>query len=462
MQRCRSGTQRALTAIAATLLAGSMVAGCGSDTEAPEGGDETVSAAGISLPETPAGQQVSWFLEASSQPPIPPDEFTERMSPEFLAEISPEVINEVLMAVGPLEPTEVQSATDDAIVVSINSADGQLTLTLRVNDDGMIDTLNLAPALNIPDAPESWGSLTERLESLAPEASFIAARLNDDGACESAHDVRADDVMPIASMFKVYVLEAVQRAIDAGDLTWESTIAVTEDNRSWPTGFLQDEEPGTEVTVAEAAGLMISFSDNTASDMLLEAVGREAVEEVVAETSANADANRPMLTTQEMFKLKIVDYPQLADQFSGGGEAERRSLLNTTVADTPLPELAAAEPWTSSRHIDSIGWFGSASDMCAAFGSLHEIGDENVAAAMSDNDGGVALGAEWTSVWYKGGSEPGVTALGYLAENDADETYVVVVLTNAPDTDVPEMEESEARITEMMSLARGAFTLMTN
>lgn len=457
----RSGTGQALTLFAAALVSASLATACGNDSESPTDEPAATAPAGVSLPDTPAGQQTSWFLEASAHAPIPEEELAARMSPAFQQELPPSVVNDVLSVVGALEPVEIQSATDDAVVLDVRSQDGPLTLTVRVDAEGLISALNLAPALDLPPLPESWDELSQRVGELGANTSFLAAELSDDGSCEPVHEVRGDDVMPIASMYKLYVMEAVQRAVDAGELAWDAQVTVTEENQSWPTGLLQDEEPGTQVTVAEAAGLMISFSDNTAADILVDTVGRESVEDVIAETSDHAEENRPLLTTQEMFKLRIVDYPAMADEYAGLSEDERRSFLTSTVAAAELPELAAAEQWTAARHIDTIGWFGSAADMCAAFGALYDGAAENVATAMSDNDGGISLGAQWPTVWYKGGSEPGVTALGYLAENDDNERYVVVVLSNSPDQEVPELAESEARIMEMMSVAKGAFGILT-
>ena len=35
----------------------------------------------------------------------------------------------------------------------------------------------------------------------------------------------------------------------------------------------------------------------------------------------------------------------------------------------------------------------------------------------------------WPRIWFKGGSEPGVLTLGYLARDHAGGTFVVIVLT---------------------------------
>ena len=45
------------------------------------------------------------------------------------------------------------------------------------------------------------------------------------------------------------------------------------------------------------------------------------------------------------------------------------------------------------------------------------------------NDGGIGLDpAQWPTVWFKGGSEPGVLTLGYLATNSKGQTFVVVAM----------------------------------
>jgi len=38
----------------------------------------------------------------------------------------------------------------------------------------------------------------------------------------------------------------------------------------------------------------------------------------------------------------------------------------------------------------------------------------------------------WNRVWFKGGSEPGVLTLGYLARDKAGKTFVVVAMLENP------------------------------
>ena len=68
--------------------------------------------------------------------------------------------------------------------------------------------------------------------------------------------------------------------------------------------MLQYEPDGTQISVQDAAAKMISISDNTATDMLINLVGRSAVEAALTSAGmANPALDRPFLTTREAFIL---------------------------------------------------------------------------------------------------------------------------------------------------------------
>jgi hypothetical protein len=60
-------------------------------------------------------------------------------------------------------------------------------------------------------------------------------------------------------------------------------------------------------------------------------------------------------------------------------------------------------------------------------------------------------------VWFKGGSEPGVLTLGYLARDNGGQSFVVVVLTE--DTAKP-VQESAAVEIQARDVISGALGLM--
>jgi Beta-lactamase enzyme family len=179
---------------------------------------------------------------------------------------------------------------------------------------------------------------------------------------------------------------------------------------------------------------VISVSDNTAADMLINLVGRPAVQAALTITGMAGPAlDRPFLTTREMFILKLGQWPALANRYITANQAGRQALLASTIDPAPLPAVAAAQAWTTPRDINSLEWFASADDICRAYTALAALarrpGLSPIGQVLSLNDGGLQLDpAQRKTTWFKGGSEPGVLTLAYLATTQTGQSYVVTVL----------------------------------
>jgi len=214
------------------------------------------------------------------------------------------------------------------------------------------------------------------------------------------------------------------------------------------------------VSVRQAAADMISLSDNTAADLLITLLGRSAVESAARESGmADPKRNVPFLTTREPFVLKLDDWPRLANRYLALGGAGRSALLTGTVDRVPLTALSAAG-WTAPRDIDSLEWFATPTDICHVYASLAALARQPklapVASILQINDGGMNLNpSQWRSVWFKGGSEPGVLTLNYLATTSGGRTYLVSVLAENPAASI---QETSAELT-LISAVKGAFQL---
>ncbi len=182
--------------------------------------------------------------------------------------------------------------------------------------------------------------------------------------------------------------------------------------------------------------------------------------EAAAKGSGLADPrDTPFLTTRELFTLKLVDWPELAQRYLKAGPAARQALLAGAVDKVPYSTLVAAaqQPWTTPRDIDSIEWFASPTDICSVYASLSSLArrDRNVASTLQINDGSIGLdSAQWPTVWFKGGSEPGVLTLNYLARTRSGQTYVVSVLAQNPKGAIP-----DAATSALLGAVKGAFQL---
>jgi hypothetical protein len=81
---------------------------------------------------------------------------------------------------------------------------------------------------------------------------------------------------------------------------------------------------------------------------------------------------------------------------------------------------------------DRLEYFASASDLCRAYTSLAALarqpGLAPVGRVLSLNDDGLQLDpAQWQTTWFKGGSEPGVMTLTFLATTRSGHSYMVAV-----------------------------------
>jgi beta-lactamase class A len=85
------------------------------------------------------------------------------------------------------------------------------------------------------------------------------------------------DVMPTASLIKLPVLAALYRAVADGRLRLEDRTAYGEGHRTLGSGVLSKLSFGVEMTVRDAAVLMMTISDNSATNMCIDLVGLDAV-----------------------------------------------------------------------------------------------------------------------------------------------------------------------------------------
>lgn len=230
-----------------------------------------------------------------------------------------------------------------------------------------------------------------------------------DGEVVAAH--QPDLPLGVGSAFKLAVLAALIDDIESGVRAWSDVVTLDAATRSLPSGILQTWPPGTPVTLATLANLMISLSDNTATDTLIAVLGRERIEMLTPR-------NAPFLTTGDLFRLKSDGGGGLTADWIAGDEAERRLLLED-IATGPLPAVdeLLTEP------ILEIEWFFTAHELCAL---LERVGGNP---AMSINPG-VADPRDWAHVAYKGGSEAGVLNFSTLVTADDGTTHCVVATWN--------------------------------
>jgi beta-lactamase class A len=412
-------------------------------------------------PGTSAGAQLRWLLAAMAHLPVSGGQLTAHFDAAFLAQVDPAALNQELQDVNGAELLSIQVSELNTVVaiVSAGGAAARAQIWLAVDSRGLISWLRISPATTGPTLA-TWAGIDAALRSVAPQVRLLVADVTD-GSCQPVHGIDAGTAAPIGAAFKLYVLDALGKAAASGTIRWNQLLTVTAQLKSLPAGQLQNEPDGTQVSVLDTAAAMMSLSDNTATDMLINLVGRSAVEATLTTTGMASPAlDRPLLTTREIFVLKLQQWPTLAQRYIAADEPSRRALLASTIDRAPLPAVTAAGAWTAPRDINSIEYFASASDLCRAYVSLAALarqpGLAPIGQVLSLNDDSLALDpAEWRTTWFKGGSEPGVLALAYLATTQTGHSYVVTALAEDPSKPIDETIATPV----MLSAIKGAFTL---
>ncbi|ALN75052.1 serine hydrolase [Aureimonas sp. AU20] len=93
----------------------------------------------------------------------------------------------------------------------------------------------------------------------------------------------ADRVMGTASCIKLFILIELLRRVSAGDLALGDRIAVDAAQQVGGSGILKALSAGLDMTLRDAAVLMMALSDNTATNMLIDLLGLERINRTATE-----------------------------------------------------------------------------------------------------------------------------------------------------------------------------------
>jgi beta-lactamase family protein len=258
---------------------------------------------------------------------------------------------------------------------------GELHFDMTIDAEGLITTILIDPPVVYSD------SLEASIESFTELPGLSAVYVTRNG--EAIGSLNGDAPMAVGSAFKLAVLKALNQLIGAGKLEWNQIVELREEWRSVPSGHLQDWPTGAPLTIHTLASLMISVSDNTATDALIDLVTRNSVETI-------SPRNRPFITTREFFQLKRLDMGETRNAYVDGSYDERsRIAVGLRALGTPRVSEIDTNP------LLQIEWFFSAKELCALMEDVHTLD------VMQINPG-LARKEDWQSVSYKGGSDAGV------------------------------------------------------
>lgn len=381
---------------------------------------------------------------------IPPQAF---FSADFLARIPPTQVAAVRTqlkasygSARSVERVEADSATSGTVFVRFERALVRLQMAVGPNSPHLVEGLLVAGAeSSAADVASVFGEMV----GLPGDVSLAAARLESAGPADFLTE-KADRPLAIGSAFKLFILAELVRAVKAGERRWGDVVPLG--SPSLPSGIAQDWPKESPITLHSLAVLMISRSDNSATDTLLGVLGRDKVERLLPELGVRAaERNRPFLSTRNAFALKLGD-PALLALWKAAGEDGRRALLprlERVDASTLDPSRFGGRP----AQIATVEWFASPADLVRTLDWLRRSGDRTALDLLAVNPGlGPGLAKQFDYFGFKGGSEPGVLNLSLLLKTRSGRWLAVSATWNneAAPLDEPRFVALMSRLVTLM------------
>lgn len=329
----------------------------------------------------------------------------------------------------PYTLTGVDIGAGSARLHLISSFGAQQDVELRINDlttklsRFAVDTRK--PVIN------SWQDVNAALDRTGARYSWQVSKV-DDGNCTKVAGANTAESLPLASIFKTYVLYAVEDAVRSGSLRWNDLLTITSEAKKLGSSGFDKLPPGTKITVRQAAGKMIATSDNMATDLLIGRLGTRAVEQALVNAGHHDPASMtPFPTMREIFAVGWGN-PDVREQWKSATPAGRAILLQQA---NDRPYEPDPERTHSPGSAYGAEWYGSAEDICRVHARLqhHAVGPAAPVRDIMSEVAGIDLDrTEWPYIGAKAGNLPGDLTFSWYAVDRTGQAWVVSFQLNWP------------------------------
>jgi len=135
--------------------------------------------------------------------------------------------------------------------------------------------------MTMPNKAMDAAAIEARIAAIAGEIDGVLGVYARDlrSGIEVAHN--ADTVFPTASVMKIPIIYELYRQVEAGKVELGRRLVLGEADMVPGSGVLQDLDLGLNPTIKDLATLMITVSDNAATDLVLAQIGLDALAETL-------------------------------------------------------------------------------------------------------------------------------------------------------------------------------------
>ncbi|MGH3633884.1 serine hydrolase [Mycobacterium sp.] len=406
--------QAAVVAAAATLVA-AVAPGCAP----PHAPSAHAANTGVRIDiRTPPGLRAQQTLDMlNSDWPIGPVGVRTLAAPKMVEQV--DIDMEELWWDRPFALSGVDISAGAATLALITSYGARQDIRIHTNDATLVDGFEVTtqtPTIT------SWHDLDATLNKTGAHYSWQVAKVND-GRCDPVAGTNTGQSLPLASIFKLYVLYAVAEAVKAQTVSWDDQLTVTDKGKAVGSGM---ELPvGAHISVRGAAEKMIATSDNMATDLLIGKVGTRAVEQaLVAAGNHDPAAMTPFPTMYELFSV-AWGQPDMREQWKRATPQVRADLLQQADSRPYQPDPTRAHTPASGFGAE---WYGSAEDICRVHAALQAsaVGKAAPVKQILGAAPGIDLDRrEWPYVAAKAGGLPGDLTFSWYAVDRTGQPWVV-------------------------------------
>jgi beta-lactamase class A len=305
-------------------------------------------------------------------------------------------------------------------------------IQLRTNADGLVDRFEVSLQ---PLVIKSWQDVDAELAKSGARYSYQVSKVVPDGPagkCVPIAGTNTDLSLPLASIFKLYVLLAVADAVKAQTLRWTDQLTITEEAKAVGSAALDSLPPGAQVSVRKAAQEMISASDNMATDLLIARLTPGAVERALVTAGHHDPASMtPFPTMHELFSIGWGE-PDLREQWKQATPQGRAQLLEQTNSRPYQPDPNRT---STPASIYGAEWYGSAADICRLHAALQAaaVGEAAPVRQILSAVPGIDLDrSTWSYIGAKAGNLPGDMTFSWYAVDRTGQSWVVSFQLNWP------------------------------
>lgn len=170
---------------------------------------------------------------------------------------------------------------------------------------------------------------------------------------DESYEWRAEDVFPTASLIKLAVMVTAYRQADAGRLRLDDPVILTEADKVPGSGILTEHfSPGTTISLRDAIRLMIVWSDNTATNLVLDRIGLEATAEAMG--SLGFPETR---LHSKVYRRETSVFPERSARYGLGSTTARETveLLAALHRSEVATAAACAEMRSHLEHCEDRG-----------------------------------------------------------------------------------------------------------